>query len=269
MPPQNPPQNAGQSLPWTSTQDTEATHVSAGYRDALTFVLVPRTRLEFGPPDHAASQKLASPGELLIEVPIRGKAVNFEPGITLECELTWQVLPNGATVPKTHPVGKAKMVVDANGAFEIKVDGKPPVLDLIAHQVINRGKLGYIVTPSFPHALPSTFEPAIAFNNACGLTVHKPAPAACLVGAKVTFHPNFSTVLNKADLELRIVELDEGSSELAFGTERYAFSHHWSPKTFWLLRNNQSVDWAIGFTSDTCEYFADVGDEEAGAYEYA
>jgi hypothetical protein len=28
------------------------------------------------------------------------------------------------------------------------------------------------------------------------------------------------------------------------------------------------VDWAIGFADDTCEHFADVGDEEEGAYEF-
>jgi GH24 family phage-related lysozyme (muramidase) len=267
MPPPNPPQNAGQSIPWTSAQDAEAMHVSAGYRDALTFVLVPRTRLEFGPPDNAASQKLKNPGELFIEVPIRGKAVNFEPGVTLDCELSWLVLPDGVTQPKSHPVGNAKMVIAADGTFEIKAGGKPPVLDIITHQVINNGKLGYVVTPSFPHAQPSAFPPAITFKNVCGVNVTK--PGTCLVGTKVSFSPHFSSVLNKADLELRIVELDEGSSEIAFGPERYAFSHHWGPRALWMIRNTTSVDWAIGFTSDTCDYFTDVGDEEAGAYEFA
>lgn len=268
MPPQNPPRNPAQSLSWTGTQETEATHVSAGYRDALTFVLVPRTSLEFHSPDFAAARKLRNPGELFIEVPITGKARNFQHGVTLDCELSWLVQPHGTASPRPFPVANAKLLVKPDGTFEVQVDGGPPVLDLVAQRIINQGMLGYAVTPSFPHAETATFAPAIAFNNPCALTVKKPTGDACRVGERVTFTPHFSSVLNQADLELRVVELDEGSSEVASGASRHAFSHRWGPSAFWMFRNNSGVDWAIGFTDDTCEHFADVGTEEEGAYEY-
>ncbi|MBZ4416622.1 hypothetical protein [Myxococcus sp. RHSTA-1-4] len=267
MPPQNPPQNAGQGTAWTATQESEATHVSAGYRDALTFVLVPRTSIQFDAPDRTASRQLMNPGSLLIEVPIRGKAMNFEPGVTLECELAWLVKRgNGSARP--HFVDGARMVIAQNGTFEIKVNGKPPVLDLVAQQVIEEGTLGYSLTPRFPHAETATFEPAIPFKNHCSISVDKPEGNDCRIGAQVTFTPHFSSALNQADLELRVIELDEGSSEIAFGTAQCAFSHRWGPAALWMFRYNGSVDWAIGFTDDTCERFADVGAEEEGSYEF-
>ncbi|MFP2928919.1 hypothetical protein ACLESO_27720 [Pyxidicoccus sp. 3LG] len=269
MPPQNSQQNGAPPPPaWTSSQETEATHVSAGYRDALTFVLVPKTSLQFAPPAPAAVAQLGSPDELLIEVPIQGKAVNFEPGVTLPCELSWLVQQKGKSSPLGAPVGNATMKVDANGNFQILVDGKTPVVDLVAHKLINQGLLGYSVTPRFPHAEPSEFPPTLHFNNPCAIHPKKPEGEKVRVGEPVTFTPHFASVLNKADMELRVVELDEGSGEVASGAGRFAFSHRWAPAAFWIFRSNSSVDWAIGFTDDTCERFADVGDEEEGSYEF-
>ncbi|QSQ27255.1 hypothetical protein JY651_21090 [Pyxidicoccus parkwayensis] len=268
MPPQNSQQNGTPPAPtWTGAQETEATHVSAGYRDALSFVLVPRTSLQFDPPDATAVHKLGSPSELLIEVPIRGKAVNFEPGVTLPCELSWLV-QHGTGSPLGAPVGNAVMKVDANGRFEILVDGKTPSVDIIGQKLINQGALGYSVTPKFPHAEASDFPPSIRFNNPCAITTKKPEGAKVRIGELVTFTPHFGSVLNKADLELRVVELDEGSGEVPSASGRYAFSHRWAPAGFYIFRSNSSVDWAIGFTDDTCERFADVGDEEEGSYEF-
>lgn len=268
MPPQNSQQNGAPGAPsWTAPQETEATHVSAGYRDALSFVLVPRTSLQFDPADVGAAQKLGSPGELLIPVPIRGKAVNFEPGVTLPCELSWLV-KHGTGAPLGVPVGNASMKVDANSRFEILVDGRPPVVDIVAHKLLDEGTLGYSVTPRFPHAEASDFPPSIPFNNPCAIQVKKPEGVNVRVGELVTFTPRFAFVLNKADLELRVVELDEGSSEVPSASGRYAFTHRWSPAGFSVFRSNSSVDWAIGFTDDTCERFADVGDEEEGGYEF-
>lgn len=267
MPPTSPPQNAGQSNAWSSTQETEATHVSAGYRDALTFDLVPRTSIRFDPPDPAAVQKLRSPGELFIEVPIKGKAVNFEPGVTLDCELSWLV-QQGTGAPRACPVGGAKLVIAQNGTFQVQVGGKAPVVDLVTHRLINAGLLGYSITPKFPHAEPAELAPVIRFNNPCSLTVKKPEGAAIKVGELVTFSPSFSTVLRKAQLELRVIELDEGSSEVVSGAGLHAFTHRWEPTGFWMFRPTGVVPWAIGFSDDTCEHFADVGDQEEGGYEY-
>jgi GH24 family phage-related lysozyme (muramidase) len=269
MPPENTQQNAGSTPPaWDSTHETEATHVSAGYRDALTFVLVPRTKLRFDPPSAATLNKLRSPGALRIEVPITGKAENFEPGVTLPCDLSWLVLKDGDTTPLGSPVDEAKMVVDGSGNFRIEVAGKTPVVDIVAQQLINQGKLGYSVTPHFPHAERSDFAPAIPFNIPCAITTKKPEGEKVRIGELVTFTPHFASVLNAADLELRVVELDEGSGEVASGTDRYAFTHRWAPAAFYLFRSNSSVDWAIGFTDDSCERFSDVGDEEEGSYEF-
>lgn len=268
MPPQNPPQNASPSASWTLEQDSEATHVSAGYRDALTFVLVPRTRVEFAAPPRSQARQLEHSGELLIEFPVKGKAVHFEPGVTLDCDFSWVVKHDDVTLPKTHPVANAKMVIAQDGSFEVKVNGRPPVLDVMAHRLIKKGQLGYSLSPHFPHAEPATFEPAIPFENPCAITVKKPQGEACKVGELVTFEPEFPGVLNKADLELRVVELDEGSSEIAFGPDRYAFSYRWAPAALWLIRYDGSPKWAIGFSNDTCEHFADVGDEEEGSYEF-
>ncbi|MCY1014721.1 hypothetical protein [Pyxidicoccus sp. MSG2] len=266
MPPQNSQQN-GAAPTWTAPQETEATHVSAGYRDALSFVLVPRTSLQFDTPDPAAVKQLNSPSALLIDVPIRGKAVNFEPGVTLPCELSWLV-QHGTGSPLGVPVGNAQLKVDANGRFQILVDNKTPVVDLVAHKLINQGLLGYSVTPRFPHAEASELAPAIRFNNPCAIKPKKPAGENIRIGELVTFVPQFASVLNKADLELRVVELDEGSGEVPSAAGRYAFTHRWAPAGFAMFLSNSSVDWAIGFTDDTCERFADVGDEEEGSYEF-
>ncbi|MFP2906314.1 hypothetical protein ACLESD_14870 [Pyxidicoccus sp. 3LFB2] len=267
MPPQNSEQNAAPPLTWTGPQEAEATHVSAGYRDALSFVLVPRTSLKFDPPDAAAVRQLNSPGDLRIEVPIRGKAVNFEPGVTLPCELSWLVR-HGTGSPMGAPVGNATLKVDANGNFQVLVDGRTPVVDLVTHKLINQGLLGYSVTPKFPHAEASELAPVIRFNNPCAIKTKKPEPANTRIGELVTFTPQFASVLNRADLELRVVELDEGSGEVSSGAGRYAFTHRWAPAAFYTFRSNSSVDWAIGFTDDSCEHFADVGDEEEGGYEF-
>ncbi|MCP3144947.1 hypothetical protein [Pyxidicoccus xibeiensis] len=242
--------------------------MSAGYRDALTFVLVPRTHLIFDTPSPAIVNTLRAPGALRLEVPITGKAENFQPGVTLPCELSWLVLPDGATTPQGTPVGDAKMVVDLNGNFRIEVAGKVPVVDIIAQKLINKGKLGYSVTPQFPHAERAELTPIIPFNIPCGINSKKPEGAQVRIGELVTFTPHFASVLNAADLELRVVELDEGSSEVASGAGRFAFTHRWAPAAFYLFRSNSSVDWAIGFMDDTCEHFADVGDEEEGSYEF-
>lgn len=268
MPPQNTPQNAGQSVTWSSSQETEATQVSAGYRNALTFVLVPRTSLIFGPADPGAVARLRSLSALFIEVPVKGEARNFELGVTLDCDFSWLVLPEGATTPKAYPVPNAKLVIGQDGKFEIKVDGKAPVLDLVGQRIVNKGKVGYSAMANFPHAEASVFAPAIAYNNPCSVSVQKPQGDACKVGAPVTFTGSFSTVLNQADLELRVVELDEGSSEIASTTGRSAFSHRWGPSAVWLFRGSSSVKWAIGFTDETCEHFSDVGEEEEGSYEF-
>ncbi len=267
MPPSTPPRNAGEALTWTATQETEATHLSAGYRDALTFDLVPRTSLRFATPDPGAAQRLRSPGSLRIEVPIQGEAVNFEPGVTLDCDLSWLVR-HGTAAPRAFPVGGAKMVVAPNGTFHIQVNGRTPTVDVVEHRLINEGLLGYAVTPHFPHAEQSEFAPALRFNNPCSLTANKPQGVNLRVGELVTFSPHFSSVLNKAELELRVIELDEGSSEVASGAGRYAFTHRWEPSGLWMFSATAPVPWAIGFTDSTCERFADVGDEEEGAYEY-
>ena len=265
MPPTNSQQNAAPAPAWTPSQETEATHVSAGYRDALSFVLVPRTSLKFDPPDANAVNQLNSPSELFINVPIRGKAVNFEPGVTLPCELSWLVR-NGTAAPLGIPVGNAKLKVDSSGNFQVLVDDRTPVVDLVAHKLINQGMLGYSVTPKFPHAEASEFAPAIRFNNPCAINPRKPTNPR--IGELVTFVPQFASVLNKAGLELRVVELDEGSSEVSSGAGRYAFTHRWAPAAFSMFSMHSSVAWAIGFTDETCERFADVGDEEEGGYEF-
>jgi GH24 family phage-related lysozyme (muramidase) len=266
MAPQNTPQN-GAAPSWTSPQETEATHVSAGYRDALSFVLVPRTSLQFDPPDANAVRLLGSPSELRIPVPIRGKAIHFEPGVTLPCELSWLV-QKGTGQPVGVPVGNAVMKVDANGHFQILVDGRTPVVDLLAHKLLNQGMLGYSVLPRFPHAETSEQPPVIRFNNACTLKTKKPEEGNARIGELVTFTPQFAPVLNKADLELRVIELDEGSGEVSSEAGRHAFTHRWSPLAFHTFRSQSSVDWAIGFSDETCEQLADVGNEEEGGYEF-
>ncbi|QRK05952.1 hypothetical protein JQX13_38340 [Archangium violaceum] len=237
---------------------TESTNLSAGYRASLEFVLVPRTSITFDPP---GAWSIGHPMTLLIDFPIRGSSKNFRPG-DLKCGLTWLVDHGDKTL--SYPVeGAVVMKIASNGRFEVKVDGKDPTVDLIAQRLIGKGKLGFSITPDFPHAEAAIFKPAIEFDNTCEIKVQK--PQQLLLGERVTFTPEFAAVFGWADLELRVIELDEGSTEIAAENPRSAFSYRWNSGLSFM---NFSRSWAIGFTDDSCHQLADVGEEEAGSYEF-
>ncbi|PTL76908.1 hypothetical protein DAT35_47430 [Vitiosangium sp. GDMCC 1.1324] len=241
-----------------AVKQTESVHLSAGYRATLDFVIVPRTSITFDPPGMGVTLKFKNPMSLLLEVPIEGSCRNFPPK-EHPCGLTWLVA-HGEQV-SSYPVdGKITMNVDSNGRFQVKVDGKNPQVDLIAQRLIGQGKLGYSITPNFPHADPAVFKPAIEFNNPCNIKVT--LPEKLLFGELVTFKPDFALVFQQADLELRVVELDEGSTEIALGVPTTVFTHKWNAARW-------SRSWAIGFTDDSCRQLAELGEEEAGGYEFA
>jgi GH24 family phage-related lysozyme (muramidase) len=251
---------------WNDTKDIEAAHVSAGYRASLSFDIVPRTKLTFDPPDAATLARVRNASDVLIEVPVRGRAKNFPPGVDVPVTFNWLVTRGGQTL--SYPMDKAVMKVTSDGKFNILVDGKTPTIDVVAQQLVNQGAVGYSLTPDFPHAELATFTPAIPFNNTCRINATKPPGNKTLIGERVTFTPHLAGIFNKVELELRVVELDEGSSEVVSGADRYAFAHRWEPSTFWWLNTRGGLSWAIGFTDDSCERFADVGDEEEGSYEF-
>ncbi|QRK11821.1 hypothetical protein JQX13_18225 [Archangium violaceum] len=255
--------NAGQ--PVVSSQDavrdSESTRLSAGYRASVSLVLVPRTAITFHEMDSSAVSNLASPSELLIDIPIRGQGKNFKPG-DVPCGLTWLVTSAGKSA--SYPVDGAVMKVAQDGSFHVEVAGKTPVIDVVAHRLLGEGVVGFSLTPEFPHAETATFPPSLRFNNTCAIRTKLPKPDELLLGAIVTFSPDFGWTFKKAELELRVIEVDDGSTEIAAASPRSAFSHRWEAGSWW----SGDRDWAIGFTDDTCEQLADVGEEEAGSYEF-
>ncbi len=242
-------------------RETESARLSAGYRDSISFVLVPRTSITFDPMDAAAMRNLASPSELLIDVPIRGKGKNFKPG-DVPCGLTWLVTSAGKTA--SYPVDGAVMKVAPDGKFHVEVEGKTPVIDVVAQRLVGEGLVGFSLSPDFPHADTATFPPSLRFKNTCAVNTKLPKPEEMLLGALVTFSPDFGWIFKKAELELRVIEVDDGSTEIAAGTPRSAFSHRWEAGSWW----SGDREWAIGFTDDSCEQLADVGEEEVGSYEF-
>ena len=250
----------GEAQAREALKQTETISLSAGYRASVKFVLVPRTSITFDAPGALTTVKFRNPPDLLLDLPITGKSKNFPPG-DVKCGLTWMVSRAGQVF--SCPVdGTVMMKVLPDGSFHVEVDGKTPVVDLIAHALIGEGMLGFTLTPDFPHAEPAVFNPAIRFNNTCDVKVQKPEQP--LVGERVTFTPDFALIFAKANLELRVIELDEGSNEIASSSPKSVFSHTWS--SYW-FRNSRN--WAIGFTDDSCRQLADVGEEEAGGYEFA
>lgn len=245
----------------SAVRETESTRMSAGYRNAISFVLVPRTAITFDPMDAATTWNLENPGELLIDIPIRGKGKNFKPG-DVPCALTWLVTSAGKTA--SYPVDNAVMKVAPDGRFHVEVAGKTPVIDVVAQRLAGEGQVGFSLTPDFPHAETATFPPSLRFHNTCAVKTKLPKPEQMLLGALVTFSPDFGWTFKKAELELRVIEVDDGSTEIAATVPRSAFSHRWEAGSLW----SGDRDWAIGFTGDSCEQLADVGEEEAGSYEF-
>jgi GH24 family phage-related lysozyme (muramidase) len=237
--------------------------LSAGYRASVPFVLVPRTSITLDTPDFGVSLGFKIGLSLTHDFPIRGSSTNFPPG-NRKCALSWQVSREGKHF--SYPVdGEVLMKIQPGGRFEVEVNGKTPVIDLIAHQLIGKGKLGYSLTPDFPHAETTPLAPdmQVGFDNPCEIQVSLPEKK--LLGERVTFTPHFAKVFQLAELELRVMETDAGSDEIAATEPRNAFTHTWTPGPFFRL----SRSWAIGFTDNSCHQLADVGQEEAGAYEFA
>ena len=260
---QSTQRNAGQTAapPQNAVRETESTCLSAGYRDSLSLVLVPRTAITFHEVGVATTWKLENSGELLIDIPIRGKGKNFKPG-DVPCALTWLVTSGGKTA--SYPVDGAVMKVAPDGQFHVEVAGKTPVLDVVAQRLVGEGLVGFSLSPDFPHAETATFPPSLRFNNTCAINTRLPKPDDLLLGAQVTFSPDFGWTFKKAELELRVIEVDDGSTEISATTPRSAFSHRWEAGNLW----SGDRSWAVGFTSDSCEQLADVGEEEAGSYEF-
>ncbi|MFY0570047.1 hypothetical protein ACN28E_40330 [Archangium lansingense] len=239
-------------------KQTESVNLSAGYRATLEFVIVPRTSITFDAPGVGVKVSLKNPMSLLIGVPIEGSCKNYPPK-DHKCGLTWLVAHGEKVL--SYPVdGTVTMTVDSSGRFKVKVNGEDPQVDLIAQRLMGEGKLGYSITPDFPHADPAVLQPVIEFNNTCDLTVTLPEKR--LFGELVTFKPDFALIFQRADLELRVVELDEGSTEFALGPPTSVFTYKFNA-----LRLSRS--WAIGFTDDTCRQLAELGEEEAGGYEFS
>ncbi|WNG29458.1 hypothetical protein F0U62_39795 [Cystobacter fuscus] len=235
--------------------------LSAGYRASIPFVLVPRTSITLDSPGTLASMGLQSGMPLTISFPIKGSSKHFPPG-NRKCALSWLVSREGKEF--SYPVdGEVMMKLQPDGRFEVEVNGKTPIVDVLAQQLIGRGKLGFSLTPDFPHADTATFKPAVDFNNPC--EIHVRLPEKKLLGERITFTPHFGLVFQQAELELRVFESDEGSDEIAATEPRNAFTHTWTPGYFFTL----SRSWAIGFTDDSCHQLADVGQEEVGAFEFA
>ena len=242
-----PPDEAG-----TSRKETEAVKVAAGYRAELKFVLVPRTTVTIAGPEDAVRKAFGKPGAPRIDLPIKGTCKNL-PARDLPCTLTLLVDRGGQTA--SHPfAGKVVMKVQGE-KFEVKVDGKTPVVDLIEHQLAGSGKLGFTLTPDFPHSETATLLPEIGFNNALDLSVQTDAQKQ--VGDQVVFALQHSPVFKDAALELRVVE----SGSPAGGP---SFVHRWEAGG---KRGNRA--WAIGFLDDSFQHFSDVSADGAGGYEFS
>ena len=241
----------------TSRKETETVKIAAGYRAELKFVLVPRTSVAIAKPEDAVRRQFAAASALQIDLPIKGTCKNL-PSRDIPCTLTLLVDRGGQTA--SHAVaGRAAMKVTGE-KFEVQVDGKIPVVDLIEHQLVGSGKLGFAFTPDFPHAESVTLAPDIEFNNDFDLSVQT-GPQK-LVGDLVVFAPQHNPVFNKAALELRVIETDEG--EVSSPGGGVSFVHRWDAGG-----KRGSRAWAIGFLDDGCQHFSDVGAEEAGGYEFS
>jgi hypothetical protein len=243
----------------TLRKETETVKIAAGYRAELKFVLVPRTSLTIATPDAAVRRAFASPGALQIDLPIKGTCKNL-PSRDIPCTLALLV-DHGGQIASHAVAGKAVMKVQGD-TFEVKVDGKTTVVDLIEHQLVGSGKLGFTLTPDFPHAESATLAPEIEFNNAFELSVQ--IGQQQLVGDLVLFAPQHGPVFNGATLELRIIEIDEGPGEVPSPGDGVSFVHRWEPGA-----RRGSRAWAIGFLDDGCQHFSVAGAEEAGGYEFS
>jgi GH24 family phage-related lysozyme (muramidase) len=231
----------------------EALVLSAGYRGAIRLVLVPRTEIALEAPTGAAATAFRDPKALQLELPIKGTCKHFPAG-ELPCSLTL-LIKRGEALTSRAFGGTAVMKVQGD-RFHVEVNGRTPVIDLAGHGLVGRGSFGLSLTPDFPHAATAILAAdAIPFDVPFALKVD--LPDGIRLGTPVTFTPQHHRVFDKAELELRVVELDGGAPG-----EPPAFVHRWAPGAA-----RRGRRWAVGFLDENGRGFCDVG-QEASAHEY-
>lgn len=211
---------------------TKPENVPVGLAGIVRLDLVPLISIEFKQLIPKQS------GDFELEVPISGTCRNVNKDIP--CSLTWLVTNNGVSKEMSTKAGVMKMQGDD---FHIEVADANPTVNIIEDQLFGVGSLGCRLQPSFPHAdeFDTPDDKCWNFNHTIDIRVDKPENLA--FGSKIVFKPEFADVFEKAEIKLRLYELDEGDEEEA-SDDNYSSVISWSEGD----RDNR--EWLVGFVGD-------------------
>ncbi|MBN1961508.1 MAG: hypothetical protein JW841_11225 [Deltaproteobacteria bacterium] len=169
---------------------------------------------------------------------------------------------------------KGQMKIASNGNFDFTVNDKPPEISVFDHRLFGKGKIGYRISPKYPHA-PSAIVPSdesqFTFNNKLQVSSSVGGKSALDLGTLTFFNLEMGELANELidngdKVVLYLKEADNGDKE-SLGNDNFSANITWDKDTKSVI-----YQWYIGCTmssykkspmfsfpewyeeGDTCEY---------------
>ncbi len=221
-----------------TTSSTNEVTLDLGYTCQVNVRVVPVTTVSLETVTHHISA-------LETEIAIKGAATGFGTD-KVEAVFAW-IIDRGDGDVDEHTLA-GTMQIAGDGKYELKVKGKPPVLSVFEQRLFGKGRVGYRLSPKYPHAPTALVHPPdskITFDNALRLKPSLVNVSGVEVGTSMTFALELGALCKKL--------LDSGYQAALFWEEddsdkgEAAARNDFSASIVWdVYTKDQKRPWLVG-----------------------